>query len=346
MAMTMKDVAERAGVAVITVSRVINGNSFVHEETKAKVRAAISELNYIPNSAARSLRSRQTATLALVVPDITNPFWTTLARGVEDAAGMSGFTVFLSNTDEDPEKEARYLTMLMERRVDGLLIGPTPGSQRLLQHIARQNVRFVVVDRQVEGIQADVVRADTRGGAAALTQHLLLTGKRRIAYIGGPLATSTGRDRYAGYRGALLSMNVDVDPRLVKCGEFRAESGEQLTAELLASGVQADAILAGNNQIALGVLRALAAARITIPADIAVASIDDIVGLNSFGPFLTAVIQPAYEIGRLGTRVLLDKINGRSEQVEELILPTQLVIGASCGCMPMPSVAPAALVAA
>lgn len=346
MAVTMKEVAARAGVSVITVSRVINGNSFVHDATKAKVRAAINELNYIPNSAARSLRSRQTATVALLVPDITNSFWTTLARGVEDAAGMSGFTVFLGNTDEDPEKEARYLTMLLERRVDGLLIGPTPGSQPLLQQLERQKMRFVVLDRQIEGVHADVVRADSRGGAAALTQHLLLTGKRRIAYIGGPLATSTGRDRFAGYRAALLAMNVDIDPRLVKCGEFRPESGEQLTAELLASGVQADAILAGNNQIALGVLRALAAAGMAIPGSIAVASFDDVVGLNSFGPFLTAVIQPAYELGRLGTRVLLDKISGRSDQVEELILPTQLVIGASCGCMPLPRVAPAALVAA
>jgi LacI family transcriptional regulator len=334
MTVTMKDVAQRAGVSMITVSRVINGNGYVHEDTLAKVRAAIDELQYVPNNLARSLRSRQTSTLALLVTDITNPFWTTVARGVEDEAAVRGFTVFLCNTDENPQKEAHYLAMLMRRRVDGLLIGPTPGSRSLLEQLQHQNVEFVLLDRTVEGIEANVVRGDSRSGAATLTQHLLGTGRRRIAYIGGPVTTSTGRDRLAGYRSAHLAMNVNLDPALVKLGEFRPESGRQLTAELLADDVQCDAIFAGNNLIALGVLQALSSARITVPETVAVASFDDVVGVNTFQPFLTAVVQPAYEIGRIGTRVLLERIAGARDGIEDLILPTQLVIRASCGCAP------------
>lgn len=332
MTVTMRDVAERAGVSAITVSRVINGTGYVHEETQARVLAAIAALRYVPNNVARSLRSRQTSTLALLLTDITNSFWTTVARGVEDEAAGQAFSVFFCNTDEDPVKEERYLETLARRRVDGLLIGPTPGSAPLLEQLQVQGIKFVLLDRTVDGINADVVRSDSRAGAANVTQHLLMTGRRRIAYIGGPLSTSTGRERLAGYRSALMAAGKAIEPELIKIGLYKRESGHQLAVDLLVSESRPDAIFAGNNQIAQGVLDAINENAVRVPDEVAVVSFDDITGLNSYSPFLTAVIQPAYEIGRIGTRLLLDQIAGIRAEFEEIILPTQLVIRRSCGC--------------
>lgn len=332
MTVTMRDVAERAGVSAITVSRVINGTGYVHEETQARVNAAIEALRYVPNHVARSLRSRQTSTLALLLTDITNSFWTTVARGVEDEAAAQDYTVFFCNTDEDPAKEERYLDMLARRRVDGLLIGPTPDSAPLLERLQAQGIKFVLLDRTVDGIDADVVRSDSRAGAANVTQHLLITGHQRVAYIGGPLSTSTGRERLAGYRSALMATGKAIDPELIKIGLYRRESGHQLALGLLTAEKRPDAIFAGNSLIAQGVLDAIAETGLHVPDDVAVVSFDDITGANSYAPFLTAVIQPAYEIGRLGTRLLLEQISGVQSAPEALILPTQLVIRRSCGC--------------
>lgn len=340
MAVTMKDVAEKAGVSVITVSRVINGISYVKQETRDRVLAAIEELHYVPNGLASSLRSRQTSTLALLVPDITNSYWTTVVRGVEDEAAAQGYGVFLCNTDEDPAKEAHYLKALLRRQVDGLLIGPTADSVSLLRHIQRYDLQFVLLDRSVDGIQADVIRGDSIGGAGAAVAHLAATGRRSVAFIGGPTSISTGKERLEGYKAGLAGAGATLDQSLIKLGRYGQESGHRLTRELLDTPSRADAILAGNNQIAIGVLRALAEARVRVPEDIAVISFDDIPGANSYYPFLTAVTQPAYEIGRLGTRRVLKRIAGDRSPAQDVELPTDLIVRASCGCSPDPGTLP------
>ncbi len=338
--MTIKSVAGRAGVSAITVSRVINGTGYVSEGTRARVMAAVEELQYVPNSVAKSLRSQQTCTLALLVTDVTSSYWTTIARGAEDEAAAQGYGIFLCNTDEDPAKEARYLEMLLRRRVDGLLVGPTPGSVPLLERVQRHGVEFALLDRTVEGIEADVVRGDSRGGAASAMAHLLATGRRRVAFIGGPTATSTGRDRLAGYEDALAAAGVAVDRSLIRLGRYGQESGNRLAKELLLLSPRPDAVLVGNNQIVIGVLRALAEAGVRVPEDMALVSFDDIAGVSSYFPFLTVVTQPAYEMGRLGTRRLLERIAGRRTTAEDLVLPTGLVVRRSCGCSPGPGALP------
>jgi len=155
---TIKDVAAQAGVSTTTVSRVLNGRGYVHKNTQAKVRDAMKALHYVPNDLARSLRSRQTSTLALLITDISNSFWTTISRGVEDEASSNGFVVVLCNTDENPTKEARYLNMLQNRRIDGLLIGPTMESAPLLRRVQEQHIPLVLLDRTIEGIDADVTK--------------------------------------------------------------------------------------------------------------------------------------------------------------------------------------------
>jgi len=323
MSATMKDVARRAGVSLITVSRVINETGSVHADTRAKVLAAIDELQYVPNQMASNLRSRQTNTLALLLPTITNVFWTTIARGAEDEAESCGYSLFLCNTDDDDAKEARYLEALLRHRVGGLIIVPTADSGPALRRLQHHEMAFVQIHRSVDGIKSDIVRGDGYGGALSLTSQLLDAGRRRIAYVGAPLATFTGHERFSGYRDAMRRAGVPVDPNLVKLGLVGQESGCTLVEQLLAEMPRPDAIFIANSRLALGGLRALTAAGLRLQHDIAVASFYDIPALDDYSPFITAVIQPAYDIGRLGVRRLLGRIARKHDGMEEIILPNR-----------------------
>lgn len=334
MSVTLRDVAERAGVSKITVSRVVNGNAHVSVETEERVRAAIVELRYVPNQLASSLRRRQTDSIALLLPDITNLYWTTVARGIEDVAERQGYGVFLCNTDEDPAKEEKYLDLAVRRRVDGVIIGPTLESAPLLAELIHQQVKFVLIDRAVEGIHADVVRGDSYSGAYALTEHLLANGHERVAFVGGPLSTSTGLDRLNGYKAALAATGRAVEPELVRVGSYSQPSGSRLTHELLDLPEPPDAILTGNNQITMGALTATEQRGVSVPADLALASFDDVPAMNFPAPFLTAAVQPAYRIGQLGAERLLSRLANDDDAFQDLVLPVRLVVRRSCGCSP------------
>jgi LacI family transcriptional regulator len=167
---TIREVAKRAGVAPITVSRVINNSDYVGQETRQRVEAAIADLGYVPNTLARSLRFKKTNTLALVLPDITNPFWTTVARGVEDAASDRGFNVILCNTDESEAEQTKYLTVLLQKQIDGVLLAPARSAAEPVELIQKQGVPVVVIDRRVPHSQVDLVRGDSERGAYRLTR--------------------------------------------------------------------------------------------------------------------------------------------------------------------------------
>ncbi len=321
MSATMKDVARRAGVSLITVSRVINETGSVHADTRAKVLAAIEALQYIPNQMASNLRSRQTNTLALLLPTITNAFWTTIARGAEDEAESCGYSLFLCNTDDEIAKEARYLEALLRHRVGGLVVVPTVGSGPALRRLQHHEMAFVQIHRSVEGIESDIVRGDGYGGALFLTSQLLDAGWRRIAYIGAPLTAFTGHERFSGYQDAMRRAGVSVDPKLVKLGPVGQENGYTFVEQLLAETPRPAAVFIANSRLAIGGLRALAAAGLRLQHDIAVASFYDIPALDDYSPFITAIIQPAYDIGRLGVRRLLERIARKHDTPEEIILP-------------------------
>ncbi len=328
MAPTIKDVAKRAGVSVITVSRVINGAEYVRAETQARVQAAIDELQYVPNQMASSLRSRQNDTLALVVPDIATTFWTAMARGAEDEAWTNGFSLFLCNTDDDPAKEERYIENLLRRRVAGIAIVATLNSTALLARLQSHGLPFVMLHRKIGGIEADVIRSDSRAGAVALTQRLLDRGLRRIAYVGGPLAGSLGQDRLAGYREALTAAGIAPDPALIKLGLHTQQSGYELVTELLALHPRPEGICIGNSRLALGALHALLAAGVRAPADIAVATFFEISSLIDDSrlmrtPLIVAT-QPAQSIGSLGIRRLLERIVGKHDAAEDILLPVEI----------------------
>jgi LacI family transcriptional regulator len=330
----IRDVAKLAGVAPITVSRVVNGADSVTEDTRQRVQQAIDQLHYVPNTLARSLRSRQSHTIALIVPDITNPFWTTAARGVEDTAAENDYRTILCNTDEDPAKETNYLNLLVERRVDGVIIAPATRERKRLAVLQQLQVPCVLIDRRVEGFKADRVYSDSRTGARLLIDHLIDLGHRRIALINGPPTISSAQDRADGYRESLEAHGLVVEEALVFQGEFKQASGYRLVKQALARDPGPTAIFAANNFIALGALQALQEAGWRVPEDIALVCIDDVPYLSAIDPFLTVAAQPAYEMGELAAQLLVERLTARRNgKAREVVLAPQLIIRRSCGCL-------------
>jgi LacI family transcriptional regulator len=324
---TIQDVARKAGVAPITVSRVINNSGYVSDETRQKVEAAVSELNYVPNTIARSLRLKQTHTLALVLTDITNPFWTTVARSVEDVANAAGFNVFLCNTDESVAKQDAYLRALLQKRVDGVLLVPAEMDVELLPWIQGQDTPIVVIDRRVAYASVDVVRCDAEGGAYQLVRHLLDLGHRRIAVLSGPREVSTAADRVAGYCRAMAEAGIEVEPDWLRFGRFTQASGYEMAQQLVRSEPRPTAMFGVNNFIALGALRALKEAGIRVPEDVSLVAFDDFASEFVVEPFLTVADQPAYEMGRRAAELLLTRLSGDGpDSYQKVVLPTRVIV--------------------
>jgi LacI family transcriptional regulator len=334
---TISDVARQAGVSTVTVSRVLNGAHNVNSATRARVEQAIAELGYVPNVAARSLRSKRMHSLALLVPDITNVFWTTVARGVEDAAQSRDYSVLLCNTDENPAKQARYLQVVASQRVDGAIIAPYDGDGQNLAELRRRNIPTVLIDRHVAGWDVDSVLCDSVASARALVRQLIGQGHRRIAAISGPPATSTADDRVAGYSLALREAGLPLDLQLIRRGEFRVAAGERLAAELFATQPAPTAVFAANNAIALGVIQGLEQRGLRVPEDVVLVCIDDLPNADRCFPFLTVVVQPAYDMGASAAELLLSRLQGRAEPAaRHVVLPTHMILR---GAVPGPAAA-------
>lgn len=329
---TIRDVAKRAGVSPITVSRVINNSDYVSEATRARVEAAIDELKYVPNMLGPSLRFKQTRTLALVLTDITNPFWTTVARGVEDVAQANGYSIILCNTDESETKQEQYLNMLLRRRIDGILLVPAQSAAEPVNMIQKQNIPVVVLDRQIPGLDVDIVRADSESGAYQLTEHLLSLGHRRIGMLAGPPTVSSAVDRVRGYRRALAASGLAEEAAIVYWGAFRIDSGREMALQALADNPQLTAFFAANNFIAFGAIQALREKGLAVPGDIALVTVDDIPPIFTIEPFLTVANQPALEMGQQAAKLLVGRVTGGLDmECQQIVLPTQLIIRASSG---------------
>ncbi len=325
---TIQDVAKRAGVAPITVSRVVNNSGYVADELRARVEAAVAELGYVPNRLARSLRSRRSETLALVLTDITNPFFTTVARGVEDAASEAGYMVIVCNSDERADKEQTYLQLLLQQRVDGILLVPARGAAESVRFARQQHTPVVVLDRRADDVPADVVRCDSEHGAWLLGRHLLDLGHGRFAVLAGPAGVATSDDRVSGFQRALGESGADT-VCTVYHGELTQASGAALVQQALASAPAPTAVLAANNFITIGALRGLRAAGCEVPADITLVGFDDLPEALVTFPFLTVVAQPAYDMGRRAVELLLARLRGPATDYQEIVLPTWLEVRSS-----------------
>ncbi len=328
---TIHEVAKRADVSSATVSRVLSGTKFVSGELAERVWDAVRDLEYRPNHVARNLRARATSTIGVVIPDIQNPFFTSVVRGIEDALQAQKFTLLLANSDGDPDRERVCLDTLCAEEVAGLLVVPCNAEPNAYQQLARHGVPVVAMDRSPVGLNVDVVGVTNEEGARTAVLHLARLGWKRIALVGGPLSTNVALEREQGYRGALEEAGLPYSPALVQRADFREEGGYQAMAELLRVSPRPTAVFVANNLMAMGALRAISDASLRVPDDVALVLFDDIPWGARLNPPLTAVAQPTYDLGVSAARVLLDRIFEPHRPVRRLALQTTLIVRASCG---------------
>ncbi|MAU10609.1 MAG: LacI family transcriptional regulator [Anaerolineaceae bacterium] len=327
----IRDVARKAGVAPITVSRVINDSEYVSAEVRSRVEKAIAELNYVPNRLGPSMRSKRSNTIGLIVTDITNPFWTTVVRGVEDAAYKAGYHLFLCNSDESLEKELEYTELLLSRQVDGFLIAPANTSSDSLEVIQKQKKPIVLLDRRINNPDIDVVRGDSERGAYLLTKYLIDLKHEKIVLLNGSQTVSTAIDRAEGYRRAMTEAGLEENTNIF-WGEFNHDSGYLMALEALQGETRPTAIIAANNFIAIGAIRVLDNFELSIPEDISLAVFDGLPEAIAVRPFLTAIAQPTYEMGLMAANILFERLNNPSKtDVKKIILPFELKIRSSSG---------------
>ncbi len=329
---TTRDVARRAGVSASTVSHVLNATRFVSDDLRQRVRHAMDELGYEPNAVARSLKVNRSATVGLLISDISNPFFTELVRSVEDVAQANGYTVILCNTDENPANEETYLRELRARRVDGLLVTPTSGPHDYLGKLAHTRFPIVFLDRDAGSLPVPTVLLDNEAAAYAAVRHLLGLGHSRIeAVVGRPLISTT-TERLEGYLRALGDADVAVDERLIVNGWSRIDGGAAATDTLMTLEERPTALFSGNNLMTIGALGALEAHGLVVPDDVALVGIDDFPWASVLRPQLTTVAQPTYELGSTAAELLLGLMRGTGQgHAQRVVLPGRLIVRESCG---------------
>lgn len=316
---TIRDVAKLAGVSVATVSRVLNKNGYVNIETEQKVTNAIKQLQYEPNAVARGLAGKQTGTIALILPDISNPFFPEVARGVEDVAHSHGYTVILCNSDDQGSKERSYIEVLKKKYIDGIIFASSTLEDEDITQMRKSDIPLVLLDRAPNKESCSVVRVKNYEGAQLAVQHLLEIGCNRIAHIYGPQDMITARQRLSGYEDAVKSFDW-FSPSLMVEGNFRIDGGQQAIETLINRHPDIDGLFAGNDLMAVGAVKALTRMGKKVPDDIAVIGFDGIGLTEIVEPELTTIAQPIYEMGRLAATTLIQKITGEriDNQIREL----------------------------
>lgn len=325
---TIIDVAAAAGVSTATVSRVINNSGFVEPSLKNRVQKAIVKLNYQPNLVARGLRSDSTSIIALMISDIENPFYTAVCRGVQDVAGQNGYAVMICNSDEDVEKELKYLEMFAGQRVAGVIISPASSQTTKTNMLEDNGIHIVALGRSLAAT-TDYVGVNGRLGAKMATRHLIESGAKRIACITGAADVTTANDRLAGYLDALGEAKISPDINLQFQGNFKVASGSDGIEYLLGLEDPPDAVFIANNQMTTGALHALANRRTLIPEDVLLVGFDDFPLADVHKPPITVVRQPTNEIGVAATNLLLSRINGDTSSIKSIILAPELIVRGS-----------------
>lgn len=325
------DVARRAGVSSATVSRVLSNKPHVRPEMQERVWEAVEELGYRPNRVARSLRVQKSNTIGLIISDIQNPFFTSIVRAVEDTAQKEGFSIFLCNSDENPEKEKMYLNLMHDEHVAGIIVSPTRETEGPYESLLDNGVPIVTLDRRITGAKTDTVLINNVDAASQLVTHLISDGHCRVGAVVGPSDITTGRERLEGYVQALKQHDLEVLPELIIQVLHKEKEGFEATTKLLALPQPPDAIFAGNNLLAVGALKAIRAQGLRIPDDVALASFDEMTWTSLIEPGLTVVRQPTYDLGRTATELLLQRLKEPERTPREVVLKGELVIRGSCG---------------
>lgn len=323
---TMKQVAEQAGVSTTTVSHVINNTRVVSEDVRARVQDVIAQLRYVPSAVARSLKNDRTHTIGMMVPNNSNPYFAELIRGIEDAAFKLGYNIILCNSYDDAGKQVAYIRVLMEKRIDGLILVSSGTDPELARFLADDQIPKVLVDREVSGVAADFIESDHEQGGYLGTSYLLGLGHRAIACVSGPERLLTSRDRVAGYRRALAEAGVAFRPEWLVHSDFTSEGGYQAFRQLLALPRRPSAIFAGNDLMAIGGICAASEAGVQIPAQLSVMGYDDIALAAYSNPPLTTISQPKQEMGALTARVLLARMQNPDAPLRRELLQPALAV--------------------
>lgn len=303
----MQDVARSAGVSASTVSHVINGSRFVSADTCQRVMRAMSDLNYQPNAVARSLRTKKTQMIALVIPDITNPYFPEVARGVQDEAENHGYVVVLCNTDRVFNREVRLLNTLRQQRVEGVILNPSEVTQEDMHRLRDVGIAVVLIGSQIDDPEFDLVMVDNVQGAADAVKLLINLGHRHIGLVGGPRATSSGMQRFEGYVRGLTEHGIPVDENLIAECNFTYEGGHECMRRLLSLPTPPTAVFVANDLMALGAMQAVEEAGLTIPNHVSVVGFDDIPEASRSSPKLTTISQPKYQTGVEAARLLFER---------------------------------------
>lgn len=328
----MKDIAKLAGVSVVTVSRVVNDSSNVGDETRKKVQQAIKELKYKPNRVAKRLRSTVSSgnLLGVLIPDIKNPFYVDVLNGIEEIAYKNNYALIMCNFNQDEEKQSRYIDILLSEAVDGMIVAPVKTDDQKIINVIQSGLPIVCVDRGLKDVDVDVVLVDNKRGAFLAVEHIIKSGYKRIAYISGKRDIPSSLQREEGYLEALKKYDIAVDSSLIKYGDSSHASGVTLSGDLLDLPNPPDAIFTGNNLITLGALETINKREIKIPQEVAIVGFDDMYWSNSFNPPLTAVRQPAHEIGKRAIELLIQRIEDPHKSTVQMILNADLIQRKSC----------------
>ncbi|MBZ5611241.1 MAG: LacI family transcriptional regulator [Acidobacteriia bacterium] len=305
---TIYDVARLATVSPATVSAVVNGTAVVSPARTKRVREAMAALDYHPDHIARSLKTGKTHAIGMVVPDVTNPFFPEVIRGVEQAAGKAGYSIIFVNSNEDPEQERRGLEALISRRVDGALIACCDNTTATFDLVSRRNVPTVFLDRVPLGVNAIRISTDNFKAGLVGTKHLIDLGHERIAIVAGRMDLSPHVQRVEGFRKAMQEPGIPVRDEYFRTGSLSSETGYQIGKQLLQLERRPTAIFCTNNKTLLGLVRALGECNVSCPDEVSVLGFDDFAWTENFHPKLTTIVQPAQELGRRGMEMLIQQI--------------------------------------
>lgn len=326
----MSDVAKLANVSTATVSRVLSKSGLVTDITKLKVMEAIKELNYHPNILARHLRKMQTNTVVTVVPDLTNTFFSKVLRGIEAKARENGYRVLLGDTGNNENLEYEYLEVLHNKQADGMILLAARIDRKIIEEMSKK-YPIVLACEYIEGSNLPTVSIDNVSSARKATEHLLKLGHRRIAHLSGPMNVILSRDRLKGYRQALDSWNIEIDPLLIQEGDFYYKTGYNLMLKLLSIENPPTAVFSANDEMAIGAIKAAQEQGLRIPAELAIIGFDNIQISEICSPALTTIAQPAYKLGETAMKLLNLLIKGETIKRRQVVLDDELVIRESCG---------------
>lgn len=327
---TIYDISKRANVSTMTVSRVVNKMGNVSEVTRKKVEKAIEELNYIPNASARYLTAKKSNILSLIITDITNPFFTKVARGAEDQAKQQGYRLLICNSDEDIEKESDYINMLISTGVDGVLITPAEDlSKENLNTLNKYNIPFIMLDRKIKGICSDEIHGDSYAGTKRILEFLIDKGHEKIAIINGQLNVSTARERHEAYCETLRNNHLPLREDYIFHSRFKGQQTRDIISHILSydKALRPTAVFAANNIIAIHTIKALRDQGARVPEDMAVVCFDDLDLTFDLDPFMTVMSQQAYQFGFTGAQMLIERIEKKAPpEFRKVVLPSELII--------------------